>query len=79
MNDEILAALRRIETKLDIVKARLSAQPLEDSEPLLTVAEAAKHYRLSPSALYKLKAVQVKVGRRVRISRAAMERYISRA
>lgn len=72
---EILAALLRIETKLDTLKARLAAQPPADTEPLMTVEEAAKFYRMSPSALYRLKAVQVKIGRRIRISRKLMDRY----
>lgn len=72
MNDR----LKRIESKLDTLIALVQKVPEPDVEPLLTVAEAARRYKVSPTTLYRLRAVQKRIGNQVRISPVKMEKYI---
>lgn len=70
--------MRQILQRLDSIEAVLYRRPVKYESHLMTVAEAAKEFRLAPATLYRWKDVQVRVGNTVRISRELMEQRMTR-
>jgi hypothetical protein len=78
MDAAVLSKLHEISQRLDLIERALTQRPIKGNDNLLTVKQAAQEYKMSRTALYRLKAIQVKIGRRVRISREAMDRFMQR-
>lgn len=70
--------MKQILQRLDSIEAVLYRRPVKYDSHLMTVAEAAKEFRLAPATLYRWKDVQVRVGNTIRISRELMDAKTSR-
>lgn len=66
---DIMAALRRIEDKLDKL-APAAGKPDE----FMTLREAAAYLSLSTSTLYRAKRLQIRKGRAIRFRRSELDR-----
>jgi excisionase family DNA binding protein len=75
VSEEIVSKLDEIleSDALSAAVERLAAVPDSKPSEYLTVAEAAKEFSIHPHTLYRLKRLHVRVGKSIRIRRAALE------
>lgn len=73
----ILSRLDDLARQLEAIQEALRSDPPGQKKKLLTVREAAAEYNLSKQLLYRLKFVQARVGRAVRIRRDALDQHLN--
>jgi hypothetical protein len=76
--DQFREQLDRIETRISVIESVLASRPLRYVDNLLTVQEASKEFKLSEQTIRKMKDVQVRIGKIIRVSRQDMDRKITR-
>lgn len=74
---EVVEKLERLVGHLTAILDRLESADKSELR-YLTVAEAAKAFKLSPQFFYKNRAFLVKAGRAVRVDVVKLQRYLDR-